>query len=358
VRAKTIVASCAAGLAIAATLFPASALGAGTHRFRTHPSVSIQLNARGSHGFRYTLFTGSTGAGILSVSKTVPRDADTTVDYFLLRKPRHDHFDPDRLDVRIGRLGHFRGHFVANSTETMRIGPFCKGKPGTVEKGFFVGSFRFRGERGYTTLRSRRERGQVTHQASERCALPSPESESTSPAKESKERAQAGIRLLAATEDDGVIFQADHVAPVRRLGIELTHFDVTVVSHGSGGVAIIHSATVFELEADSSATFETPNLAEPLAETRVAPPAPFSGSANFHLENRHAASWTGDLGVELPGLGSVPLTGDGITAGACQGPSNCTKTLPKPLQKTLETSPDIVTVFVGKRGTKRPAGNG
>ena len=87
-----------------------------------------------------------------------------------------------------------------------------------------------------------------------------------------------------------------------------------------------------------------PNLAEPLAEATVAPPAPFSGSATFHLDDPKTASWTGDLAVEMPGLGKVSLTGDGIEAGLCSGLSNCTKTLPKDLQPVLEAPSGVIVV--------------
>jgi hypothetical protein len=61
-------------------------------------------------------------------------------------------------------------------------------------------------------------------------------------------------------------------------------------------------------------------------EATVDPPAPFSGSATFKLESPTTASWTGDLSVEIPTLGTVRLAEAGWWAGACA--ASCTKTFP------------------------------
>ena len=66
-------------------------------------------------------------------------------------------------------------------------------------------------------------------------------------------------------------------------------------------------------------------------EATVTPPAPFQGSATFKLESPTTASWTGDLSVEIPTLGKVPLTVPGTWSTLCQG-SACTETLPPGMQ--------------------------
>jgi hypothetical protein len=75
------------------------------------------------------------------------------------------------------------------------------------------------------------------------------------------------------------------------------------------------------------ATFLTPNPAGTLEDASVSPPAPFHGSATFHLDSPTSANWTGALSVELPGVGSVPLAGDGFWSALCED-ATCTKTLP------------------------------
>jgi hypothetical protein len=62
-------------------------------------------------------------------------------------------------------------------------------------------------------------------------------------------------------------------------------------------------------------------------EATVTPPAPFRGSATFKLESPDTASWTGDLRVPIPTLGTVALTGPEFQTVLC-GSGGCTETAP------------------------------
>ncbi len=77
--------------------------------------------------------------------------------------------------------------------------------------------------------------------------------------------------------------------------------------------------------------FVSPHPDLPLSAAKVSATAPFSGSAAFELTSPHHAEWTGDLAVELPGYGRVPLTGPKFRAGLCETKA-CTPTLPKSLR--------------------------
>jgi hypothetical protein len=55
--------------------------------------------------------------------------------------------------------------------------------------------------------------------------------------------------------------------------------------------------------------------------------SPFSGSGLFKLGSPTKASWTGDLGVEIPTLGVVGLTGPKSSSALCIG-TECTKASP------------------------------
>jgi hypothetical protein len=68
----------------------------------------------------------------------------------------------------------------------------------------------------------------------------------------------------------------------------------------------------------------------PPGEATLTGSSPFSGSSTFQLLSSKKASWTGDLAVELPGLGRVALSGPKFYAGLCEG-IKCTKTLPPSL---------------------------
>jgi hypothetical protein len=51
-----------------------------------------------------------------------------------------------------------------------------------------------------------------------------------------------------------------------------------------------------------------------LRRAMLAPPAPFSGRANFHRAAAADNRWSGNLTVDLPGRSNVPLVGSGIEA--------------------------------------------
>ncbi|MGN6815689.1 MAG: hypothetical protein ACTHK3_06335 [Solirubrobacterales bacterium] len=48
------------------------------------------------------------------------------------------------------------------------------------------------------------------------------------------------------------------------------------------------------------------------------PVTPFAGSASYSAASEAPASWSGDLSIPLPGVGTVPLTGPGFSAELCR----------------------------------------
>lgn len=51
----------------------------------------------------------------------------------------------------------------------------------------------------------------------------------------------------------------------------------------------------------------------------VTPPAPFSGTASFNVVPGVLAEWAGTLAVDLPGVGTVQLTGPRFAPELCLG---------------------------------------
>jgi hypothetical protein len=362
VRAKTIVAFLAATAIVGACALPASGAAAGPHRYKQKASVSTEIELRGTHKFRLSLLLFDRPAVILDVSKGAPFGESVSIDYSSFARHPRSGLDGSRLNVRIGRLGHFRGHFVPTSTESKKLAPECKGDPTEVEKGYFVGSFYFRGAAAYTEVHAHRARGTVTRQSAGVCEVsPGRWHESKREVRERKEGERHEFHLVAADEKGDVLFQARREDSTRKSDPVESSFQASASVNGGkvGDFSVSYLAFLFGLEGElaaglglegePAADFQVPNLAEPLAEATIAPPAPFSGSATFHLEDPKTATWTGDLAVELPGIGKVPLTGEGIAAGLCNGPPHCTKTLPKFLQPVLEAaSNEIVAVSVPK----------
>lgn len=330
---------------MAALIVVALPTSAGAAKVYHQPaSVSANLQGTGTGGFRFFLFAFDRGA-VFSLAKLHGEGLET-VSYYDLHRKRRPEFEDGRLDIQVGKLGHFRGHFVAHSTKIQKLQKGCTGEPTTIEDGDFVGSFVFHGERGYTSIHADREKGSVTRLGAADCVIPKEHRGHRRPSRRAKkeaelerEREEGEFRLVAGDAEGRLILRASREEAPRELHSQPTDFEVDLEGGKAGTFDVSRSASFDEFGPNSvSTSFVVPNLAEPLTEATLEPPAPFSGSATFHLDTPTSASWTGDLAVELPGLGKTPLTGKKIYAGLCHGRSDCTKTLPDPLQHVLEAN--------------------
>lgn len=330
-----------AAILVAMAALIAFAPTAGAAKPRTvHQAARVMadISGKATDGFHFVVFTVNRAVA-LSLYKRAGRLGLTNVSYSA--------FDQDlsslangRLDIKIGGRGHFRGHFVAKSTKVQKPRKRCTGDPTTTEDGYFIGSFVFHGERGYTTIQAPREGGSIIHQGATDCRIPAGPGRHAKNGNVAGEKAEKAAerdeyRFLAGDRKADLVLQADREqVPPGSNSPALTTFDVSATGDKVGAFDVYRSAFIFDTSAASGLL--TPNQQEPLAEATLEPPAPFSGSATFRLEGRKTASWTGDLAVELPGAGKLALTGTNIYAGACEGPRNCTETLPGRLGALIE----------------------
>ncbi len=333
-RAKMILAIIAALIPLA---LPTAAAAAKTYHQPAH--VSVEIEGTGTNGFHFVLFTFDR-AVLFATYNGLNGQSDQSVNYVAVQRHPPAGLDRGRLDLKIGKLGHFRGHLVITSTKAQKLEPGCTGEPTINEEGYFAGSFLFHGERGYTAIHAPRLSGAIIRQGATDCRIPAGSHRHQGKGVEEKAESaaeEAEYRLLAGDRKADLVLGANRI-PLSRgtKGEATTSFEVTATGEKTGAFTISRRAFVFDTAKDAASTFVVPSLAEPLAEATVEPPAPFSGSATFHLEGPKTASWTGDLAVELPGLAKLPLTGKGIYAGACRARNDCTKTLPKSLQPLLE----------------------
>lgn len=198
----------------------------------------------------------------------------------------------------------------------------CEGRAGVIRHGIFEGRIELHGERGYTSVHDHSASGTITQSFRQVCDQREP----------GHREAGGGNSfhletLLAGKEGE------------RRLDFSVSRFDL---GPKFGGPSVFFSASssvqrhgffVFaSVSAEGEpAMFLTPDPAGTLEDASVSPPAPFHGSATFHLDSPTSASWTGTLGVELPGVGDVPLAGTGFWSALCED-LTCTKTLPPNLR--------------------------
>jgi hypothetical protein len=159
-------------------------------------------------------------------------------------------------------------------------------------KGVFVGSIRFNGEDRYTQLNAHRARGETTVQQPWKCKSPAPGRDRGNP---------SGLAVLTA------------VTPNRRTSFAALGegkgppiFSASTTERiGSILIARVASATGFP---------NTFSFDPKLDAASVKPPVPFTGEATFTRNPDGSTSWSGSLGVALPGADVVSLTGPTFTA--------------------------------------------
>lgn len=184
----------------------------------------------------------------------------------------------------------------------------CRGGKEVKQFGHFVGTIRFRGERGYTSVRATRVKGAIETTAKEVCKRP-PSDEDSEPRADKTE-----LWVKSESGNEGVGFDAS----VTGDPFDLTSFGAMVVKRRRG-MQVFWWTNVTGKRGDIVIGDTRPY---PLSAT-VTPPAPFSGSAKYQRTPDGERAWTGTLAVSLPGLGRVALTGPEFSPRLCQL-SGCT----------------------------------
>ncbi len=205
---------------------------------------------------------------------------------------------PETVDAGLGSLGGIAVRFRPSGRRVVSTTQAC-GRPARVVRrlGTFVGTIRFEGEDGYTTVAATSARGSVGTPLPDDCG---------SPGSRSGTAVASSRSMLIGSVADGAVLSA--VDP--RSGSSFR------AAPGSGGVSF--RARVEERTADGVTVVRHAQAGAPasafdsnrvLTWASVTPPAPFSGKARFAAGA--GVRWTGSLRVTFPGL-SVPLTGPGF----------------------------------------------
>jgi hypothetical protein len=235
------------------------------------------------------------------------------------------------FDAKLRGIGRVAVHF--EQTGEHRAIDFapedCSGRAPVVRTGVFRGTIAFRGQRGFTTVRGRSAAGQIRETFRQVCheEISEPVEPTEPPAPEAPAPDQSAT-VDAGGGGGGTATYFWAAGPRQAEPPGSGGSGIPTVAFEARYASRFHGMTLFaQASVDSGSNrLSVPTPIGTLTDATVEPPAPFSGSAVFHLESPTAASWTGDLRVGFPGIGKVPLAGPGTTAKLCEG-LTCTATL-------------------------------
>ncbi len=323
-RARAVAAAALALLVVTLAAMPGAAVAKGKYFVIPAQRLEAIQHLRAAYGFSFTLV--SSGKKVWGgVDKRIGGEGFEDVTYTGEREgPGESGFHLD-----LGREGRIDLHFVAHKVTEERLSQYCKGKASVTEFGDFVGALHLHGLRGFTRIDRGSVPGTIYRGGRQVCRRrKEPGVDGVGIGVKGKGYVPTGTGVIAAstTAADPTFFAFARTIKFGTETIDQTNFS-SAITEAEGDASVTRSSSVAE---EAEAGLRQPAAGDPLDTTTVEPPAPFSGSASFELLAPRKAEWSGDLAVELPGLGTVPLTGPGIEAGFCRD-GKCTKTLPKRL---------------------------
>jgi hypothetical protein len=294
-------------------LLPGPAAAKPGH-YKVPPGHVLQMTAHGTHGYEILIQVNDGRAQLSAVAQSGSGDS------FVLYEQSQKRDVGDDLDADFGPAGKLRARFVPRKVEEVKPPKGCVGGTTVDEIGYFVGSFSFHGAHAFTSFNAHRLAGAVTRYRRLVCRGPNPADRH--PVGDEGERE---LRVIAGTPSGATFFDAV-TEPAEGIFPSTSTYSVQS-ERKEGSVSILDS-----VRASASSPLAIPDLTASLPATAtIAPPAPFSGSATLEAPSRQTATWSGDLAVDLPATGEVPLTGPGIAAGLCDRYA-CTGSLPQALR--------------------------
>lgn len=249
---------------------------ARTHSYSVFPARhSRSFTLRASHGYHLTVLRF--GQRVVLEVRTEARK----VEYSARSMGRGNN-----IKARFGSLGFVNMQFEPEEEVRRGKEPGCRGSGGSVQRGEFVGRFRWRGEKGFSSAAAHRAPGTVINAPREVCRvriLPRPL------ALFARSRLPSGRAVTVETE------------------VIESHVDVIAIVKESREGLVIRRGLVAARPLDAVGV-------DPDGGVVVDPGSPFSGSAEFVPGSAGQGGWLGSLHGEFAGLGNVRLAGANFQA--------------------------------------------
>jgi len=273
---------------LALALVPASALGVDGDG-----ETTFEIPLRASHGLSVKLEADDD-----EIQLQVRKRGQQAV-YFA-----EGEVSPTGIAVKFARFGEFVVDYQPFRTlETHEPYRRCEGEPRTTTEGFFRGTLRFRGERGYVRVEATRVKGTLVLQPEWEC--------------DSRFASAAASRARApeAGPDEATLVAASKGRPRVQFAVfgsrEGGGFPGAGFFAGSQEITEGVGITRFTFAVTRSTGFEFDNRR---GTALVDPPAPFAGTARYLRRPGAPDLWRGTLSAPLLGLGRVRLAGPGFSA--------------------------------------------
>jgi hypothetical protein len=215
----------------------------------------------------------------------------------------------ERIEGRFGSRGYISVRFEPEGKpETESFPSTCKGDSSTWQDGRWTGTIRFEGENGFARARATTAKGFVIRKPRAICKRRSGNKDQTAP------KAPPGTSLSAVSSHYPrapwfSVFEEES----SRLPAPFAEYSANTIEKRQG--IRIHRWVNATTSPD---TFEVAPLGSRPVTATVEPPAPFRGTALYEKKPGGEVSWSGDLAVELPGRGVLPLADSTYRAELCR----------------------------------------
>lgn len=300
------------GLVLALALAgSAAAAGEAGPNIRRTPGDSAAFTLAGSNGYRL-YFKSEKGVLTITATQTRPLVATVSADGKLVPGKRgaasesvystRVSRDPTKIEADFGEAGevslafHPSGEKRVTTIDLGSKSEDCFGATKVTRRlGDFVGSVSFQGENGYTTAAAISVPGTVGTSPFRNCTTRNAGDEGS--AAERAGRRPPPLQAAFTVNAPAASFAAFRSA-------EQTTFYAFNSQELADGFFVFHTAQA--TGAPGLFTFRGDGL-----RAHLAPPAPFSGAANFADPAGGPRTWSGSLAVSFPGE-EQPLTGKGI----------------------------------------------